>query len=223
MKTETIKIFTVDELTEDAQENAHSNYLNRGFEYVWLDEYKDSLKAFVEVFPVKLKNYNWGTSSYSSTDLEFVECDEIANLSGWRLATYIWNNYRRSLYTGKYYRSFSRPASDPQIYHRKLKHSVMVSRLNDHYYQYHGLKLESQACPFTGFCGDEDILAPVWEFLKQPDPRMTFEILMNDCADSLTHAVVAEMESQESFDYFKEHAQANEYQFLEDGSTCYRV
>lgn len=219
MRTKTIKIYKLHELPEDVQKKAHENYnTSQSFDYAWIDEYRDSLKAFEELFPVKVKNYSWGTCSHSYIDWEFEAGTDIGELSGWRLATYIWNNYR-SLWKGKYFGCISRPWSDARIVHRKLKHSEMKANIHHghaHYYQYFGMKLEIRSCPFTGFCGDEDLLDPIWKFLEKPDGT-TFEELIGECMDSLTKSVVADMEYQESFEYFEEHCSGNEYEFTEDG------
>ena len=222
MRTETFTVYTVDELAPEALEKAHQNYTASGFEYAWLSEYHDSLKAFCDLFPVKLKDNSWSTWGYSYTDLEFMESDEIAELTGWRLATYIWTNYR-AIWRGRWFGSFSRPAEDPPIYHRKLKRSTHSVAGRERYYEYHGLQLETQSCPFTGFCGDEDLLAPIWEFLRHPRNDVSFAQLMESCADSLTKSVTADMEAQESLEYFIDHAQANEYGFTADGARCYRI
>lgn len=65
MQTVSIDIYKFDELDDDAKEKAISTYRYRGHGYAWVDEYKDSLNAFVEHFGVRIKDYSIGTCSYS--------------------------------------------------------------------------------------------------------------------------------------------------------------
>ena len=72
MKTKTISIYTINELDERAQEKAHHDYLSSGFDYVWLNEGMDSIKAFCADFRVDLVDWSIGTyrrgDSYIETD-----------------------------------------------------------------------------------------------------------------------------------------------------------
>ena len=62
-------VFKFDELEERSQEKAHENYISSPyFEYVWIDESIDSLKAFCEAFRVKIKDYSIGTYGHSFFD-----------------------------------------------------------------------------------------------------------------------------------------------------------
>jgi hypothetical protein len=70
MKTKTISIYNIHELGEKAQEKAHSDYLNNGFEYFWLDGDLESIRAFCGMFRVELTDYEltrYG-HSYLKTD-----------------------------------------------------------------------------------------------------------------------------------------------------------
>jgi hypothetical protein len=72
MKTKTISIYTINELDERAQEKAHHDYLSSGFDYAWLNEGMDSIKAFCADFRVDLVDWSIGTyrrgDSYIKTD-----------------------------------------------------------------------------------------------------------------------------------------------------------
>ena len=72
-------------------------------------------------------------------------------------------------------------------------------------------------CPFTGFCGDEDFLDPIRAFLKNPDKETTMEELMDDCVYSVLLAASKEAEHQTTEEYFTDHADADGFEFTEDG------
>ena len=66
MREQTIKIYGIDELSEEAKEKAHEEYLTSGmFEYHWMDESIESIRAFTDLFGVKVKEYQIGTSCQS--------------------------------------------------------------------------------------------------------------------------------------------------------------
>src|SRR5262245_25339145 len=61
MRTVEVEIYPIEELEERAQERAHMDWLTSGAAFCWGDEVVDSLKAFCDLFPVKLKNYQLGS------------------------------------------------------------------------------------------------------------------------------------------------------------------
>jgi len=72
-------------------------------------------------------------------------------------------------------------------------------------------------CPFTGFCGDEDFLDPIRDFLKKPDKETTMEELMRDCAYSVRVQAKISAKEQMTEEYFIDHAEVNNFEFTEDG------
>lgn len=69
---QTINTYKFTELSEEAKEKALSDYRQNGFEYAWQDENHNSLKAFCDLFGVKVKDWSIGTwgHSYIKTDAE---------------------------------------------------------------------------------------------------------------------------------------------------------
>lgn len=197
MRTETITIYSISELLEDAQKVAHSEYLNKGFEYFWLDDYLASLKKFAECFNIKIKNYSlcsydcYVNYSIITNDTNYFLQESLENMSGLRLARYIHNNFYSYMYEFKTFWKGDKK--------RKSKIQKVC------------------VCPFTGYCGDMDLLDPVLKFLAKPDNNTTFADLFDSCIDSFVAAVKSDCEHQESLPYFIEHAEANNYEFTEDG------
>ena len=59
-------------------------------------------------------------------------------------------------------------------------------------------------CPWTGYCMDNTLLAPIWDFIRKPEPGMDYEALMRSCLDSWLEACVAECEYFQSEEYARE-------------------
>lgn len=66
----TINVYQFAELSEAAKEKAVQQYRSSGFDYAWQDESRDSLKAFCNLFNVKVIDYSIGTwgNSYIKTN-----------------------------------------------------------------------------------------------------------------------------------------------------------
>ena len=71
--------------------------------------------------------------------------------------------------------------------------------------------------PANNYCADEDILRPIYDFLKAPDTRTTLYDLMDKCLDSFFKSCRDDMEYQCSEESFEESCAANDYEFLGNG------
>lgn len=65
MQQVTINIYQYSELSEQAKEKAKDWYFGTGFEYCWINESIDSLKAFCSQFGIKLLDWSLCPHSYS--------------------------------------------------------------------------------------------------------------------------------------------------------------
>jgi len=186
-----LKLFSVKELSDEAREKAYQEYANSCF-YPWNDDNENSLNAFANVFPVKIKNFEYGYRNDISWN--FTESDEIQELSGQRLATYLWNNYRDTIYQRKYKTSFKR--MQRLQYHPMLqqKASKLKNGEEDIWVTVRSnIFLETHGCPLTGYTTDYDLMLPIWEFMEKPDSRDFYD-LMGDCLESWLKAVVSDYE-----------------------------
>ncbi len=85
MRQKTITLYTFDELSDEAKANACEAFRNNGFEYHWSDEWKQSLRGFLDAFPVNLKN--WSVSTCGQTWFKYAMMNEDdADLTGQALA-----------------------------------------------------------------------------------------------------------------------------------------
>lgn len=179
------KVYKFDALSDEAKKKAIDRYRRQTLEhgFTWDDDNNKTLEEFMKLFPVK--------SNWRGNGLMFSGGDDIKKLSGWRLATYLWNNYRSALFSGKYY--------SKNLKGRKSKCQI------------------EHSCELTGYAMDEAILQPVYEYMNRPT-GMDFEDLMMDCFESWRIAVEHDHEFQLSDEYIKEEIEANEYEFLKDGT-----
>jgi hypothetical protein len=70
MRTETINLYQFHELNDEAKAQA-LRWLNEAYEYPWFDEDLDSIKAFCDLFNVKVENYEigaWSRASFIKTN-----------------------------------------------------------------------------------------------------------------------------------------------------------
>jgi hypothetical protein len=193
--TTTTDVYTFAELSEESKEKAIENYRNKGYEPDWQSENIDTLNKFAEIFPVKIKNWEYGSYRGDGVSFEFTADSDIEELTGQRLATYLWNNYKSYLYKGKYY-----------SIHK-----------NGKYYSRHSKIQLEHSCVLTGYCMDDDILQPIYDFMSKPDKRTDFKELMADCFHAWIKACNEDIEYQNSDEHIKEELEINNYEFTENG------
>ena len=161
-ETRTYTLYRITELSEEAKEKAHTEWLcNRYF-------------------------YNWTHENYRSKQEDCID-----GLSGWRLMAYLINHHWNDLYTPKYFWKGTKG--------RKSRIFVDI------------------CCPLTGYYIDNDILDPIYKFLKSPIGNVTFDNLMNKCLDSFFRACRDDMENTQTLEYFMEESNTNGWEYLSDG------
>jgi hypothetical protein len=189
MRTQEISIYKFSELPEDTQEKVIEHF-REGDQNFWSKENEETLKAFEEFFPVKIKDWEYGVRNYINFTLT---CDEtIEPLTGVRLLKYILNNYGTRLFKPKYL--------------KHVKGKARYSRIN-----------KDTCCVLTGYCIDDDTLQPIYDFLKTPSNSVTLQDLMNDCLHAWVFACRRDYEHAYSDEAIKETIDANEYEFTEEG------
>jgi len=198
MKTIEVNLYKFSELPEETKEKVLNNWRNDNyFDDFYITDANNTFKSFAKLF-----NINWRNIDYCEpyrNEYSIKLDDNVIQLSGQRLSTYIWNNYKNDLFKGKYL--YKKPLSG----NTKSKHSK--------------IQLE-HSCVLTGVCYDDDILAPIYEFLDKPKDNINFETLINDCIYSLCHSVSSEIEYQNTDEAITETIEANDYDFTEDGNLA---
>jgi hypothetical protein len=208
MRTIEEHIFTVKELSDKSKEKAYQKWLQR-YEYPWCSENLDSLKAFCEIFPVNVKDYAYGESGREYVKSEFQPIriashycyyEDYEEMSGQRLATYIWNNYRKELYMGRYYSKGVQYKADGSRTLKNRRSKIML--VTD--------------CVLTGYSVDNAILGPIYEFMRKPD-NTTFPELLDKCLNAWTKSCSEDIEAATTMEAFEEDAEANNWEFYMDG------
>ena len=201
VKVTKTEVYSFDELSEKAKENAHNEFLNEEH-YFWGDDNQKTLDAFCAVFPITAKDWEYGYRNYISGSMPTADSDTekaYYDFTGIRLLKYIVNNYWHYLFKRKFIGSLKNKEKFTPIYSR--------------------CQCES-CCVLTGYCIDDAILQPIYDFLKKPDKTSTFEDILKDCLESWIIACNKDYEDSCSQEYFTEHAEANNYEFTEDGKLA---
>lgn len=202
MKTIKLNIYKITELEDSARETAIENYRQNGY-YGWENDNENSLRKFEDIFPIRIKNFEYGNRNY--IDFTFTENEEIEELHGFRLAKYLWNNYKNDIWKGKYYssRMISTGRKTPPMYNYKYIHSKVT---------------REEGYNMTGFHMDYPLLNPIYEFCKAPDDRNFYD-LMKECLENWISDCNKDLEYTQTDEYITEHMEANEYEFLENGKV----
>lgn len=199
MRQITITVYNIDELSEKAREKAYYDWLDQT-DYHFAEDNRKTLKAFEQIFPVKVTNWQYDAYSYHF-NFDFT-CDEIIeNLSGIRLLKYLYNNYYDDLFKGKYYSTPIKYKNSKPSY--KYRHSKV---------------LKDNSCVLTGYYLDDIILKPIYSFMKKPDNNTTFYELMRSCLNEWGKACSEDVAYCTSIEYFMEYARANGLEFDEQGN-----
>ena len=202
MKTLSINVYTIDELSEESQQVAFKNY--KPFTENIGEEIRATIEGFEKIFPCERGNGN----------VRIFVVDKVLALSGVRLSTYIYNTFAKYLYKSKYYNVQS---------NEKINHKRVVSKLcsNGNYFNaYHSAITKTIDCPLTGCCYDYDMLKPIVECLEGKF-KGDFEDLMKECYLEIEHAYQRELNYCYSFEYFKEESLSNGYLYTLDGNEFY--
>lgn len=183
MRIAHLPVYTFDELSEQAKDNAYHEWLHEGH-YDGTDN-KKTLKAFEKVFPVTVTDWEYGYHNY----IRFtVDADnDIENLSGIKLFKYLYNNYEHILFKGRYYSTPGKYINGKYTY--KHRYSKVI---------------KDTCCVLTGYFIDNEILKPIYDFLKNPSKHVTFSGLMRDCLQSWVIACNNDYEASTSMEFFTE-------------------
>jgi hypothetical protein len=175
METIKITVYKVNELSESSRERAHSDWEKYSW-YPYEGDNSRTLCAFYEVFDPK-------------------ECRSV-ELTGYRLAKYIINNYWDDIHGRKYY---------SKVVGTSYKHrhsNIQVTR----------------DCSLTGYYLDEAILGPIYDFIDHPVDGPTLSDLVRKGVSEFNWEVEKDYEYYYSMERFLEVCDECELRFLKDGT-----
>ena len=186
--TKQINLYSFNELSDEIKQNVINNWRVND-EYYYGNENEDSLNAFCELFNIKVKDYDYGYRKY--INVSFNLDNDVLNLRGLKLYKHLINNYYRDLFKPKYYyKNIKRRFSKIQV---------------------------QNVCIMTGYCMDNSILEPIYDFLKKPY-NTDFESLLNDCLNNWLIACENDYEYWNSAECIINEIESNDYQFLDNGN-----
>lgn len=192
----TVNVYSINELSQEAKEKAIREYRHINTEIFWADETSKSLISLFDCCNnITLKDYSLGDAcSWISVSFPYNE----GEFYGKRAFAWIENNLLSNI------RISDAPLSIKTSQRRKL---AQYGR----YYRAGMIK----PGPFTGCYADDDFLESLLTDIREgADLQTAFEGL----ATKYQEIINAEIEYQNSEEYIIEHMEANEYEFLKDGT-----
>lgn len=206
---DTVNIYSITELKEqfpEGYERAYEKWKEYCWEDIfWMDEIVESFKKTFEYAGISI--YDWSLGAYSSCHVRF--------------------------HNPSHYEYNNEEDCDEEVEWGELEGKKAIDWLNEAFdifsfekvdYQYDGKNYqridfkkkggEEWSCEFTGYCADHDYLESLYfEILSGSNLKDAFYNLPSVCGKLLEQ----EIENQQSEDYFLDHAEANEYQYFENG------
>lgn len=210
MRTKRIKLFTFDELSEQAKQVVIDNYKSEYREYSWTDEWVETIKNGLEAFNHKLGRYQFDYHSISQSHFEiqldkYFSYDDMQHLTGVRLRTWILNNFEGVLYENK------------ETWYINVDGKLLINTIGVGAKKRRSkVNVVERDCPFTGYTGDNDFLEPIFEFLKKPY-EITFQDILTKCVDNTLKGLVADCAYQDSDEYISEELSNLDEEYTADG------
>lgn len=170
-RTIELMAYSFDELDPKVQAKVIERW-REGDTFFWADEWRDSLKAFCDHAPLRVRDWNIG---YPRTHVDFeMDEDTIGDLSGVRAWKWLMNNGWANLAKGD--------------------------------------------CPFTGYCGDENLLDAIRTALAYPSKITSLRSVFAECLSDWAQAFEQDYDYWYSEEVIREDIEANGYEFYDDGS-----
>lgn len=235
--TREYKVYSFDELSEEAKSKAHSDYLNSYDFYPWGKEVENCIEELNNLFHIKIRDWEYGGYCSYSYDIKwedwFWDYDyayKRKELSGNRARAFLWNNFGDVLYEMRHYGKYLKNGNTGKWHYQRTSRVLAGSRVYD------------GTCPLTGTCIDNSALDPMAYFCfgakwdkdlqkRVPDRRdafavkwdegVTVESIITDCVDSLFHAAQDDYEYYQSRKHFEEECRDNDWEFLENGKMSW--
>ena len=197
MRTITKSVYEITELSPEAKETAYNIWLAK-IDHVFYDQDWQELIKQVEIcfnIDVTACNIDPDGRSYIKYD-DYLE-EHMTELSGKRLRSYIWNNFRY-LWENKYYCNYK------TLKNRRSKFLVT-----------------SQDCPLTGVFCDNAVMDVIENLWTCHDNYITYADLIECIINSICHGWTADIEYHRSEEFFISECAAQELYFSADGKEMY--
>ena len=188
--TKTFNVYHFNELSDRAKDTAYYQWVSNA-------DYDsncnmDTLKEFERLFNVKAYDWRYDECMYNYHFRTSYD-NGIDELSGERLYKFIINNYYGYLFKSKTYYS--------EDYNKSRKSRISIQKNS----------------MLAGLYADDEILGPIYAFLKKPDKNTTFYDLINKCLDSFFDYCKKDYEWSISEERFDEECREMGHLFYENG------
>lgn len=189
METRTYKVYKFNELSDEAKEKAIEKIRKR--EYNAGFPWSEEYRQSLEGFAkfFDITLKDWSVGGRGE-GVSFDLSENMDGLKGVRLYKYLVNNYLNRTKEYKYSKE-----------KKGQKYNVLAGE-----------------CFFTGFCADENLLDAIREFCKKPKKDLEARELFEACFWDWIKAYNADSDYQTSDEGIKETIEANDYDFLENGT-----
>jgi hypothetical protein len=207
MRTIELNVLSASELSQEALERAHNNYVSN-LEYVWGDDVVETIKRGLDSLGCTLKDYSIDFSGYRShyrIDYDY----NIAEFTGRKLYSYLNHWYQCNVVERLRYSLHADGKRKSSYYAYKYDGCTKV-RVSKVMFAY-------ADCVFTGVCFDESFIKHITDYLKSPDYSLTLKDIVESCVDATIEDGCNDYEYQCSLEYFLEECDANGYEFYENG------
>lgn len=202
--TKTFKIYNFDELSDKAKENAINHY-RESMQFGWQDEIINTIEKIAEAMSCDYNYYSYDGITY---DVSFTPNGFDEEIEGARAWAFIENN-------------FITPNEKAKIYY--LNHIIYCDGRKN-WSRKSKINFNLSDCPFTGYCAD-CCFFEAWQEWKK-----NFSIAkghrrgsnINDFIELVAEKLSSEWTQDNEYQYSDEGItevfEANEYEFLEDGT-----
>lgn len=214
MRKLTIPLFRFNELELEARKKAIKGIseIYDPFE-VYVGDFEKSINGFVETMGLRFNRYacfNWSIDPVVSFNIVFSETYEIheLNLRGRRLQKWLYNNFWNRVTQGKYYGKVL--CEEDKAGRRYCRSVFRESRII----------ADKEACVFSGTVYDTYFTGPIIEFisLRNPNEFVSVEGIIRDALLSGFTAFKEDIEYYRSDEGVSEYIDANDFEFLKDGT-----
>ena len=205
--------------TEEAKAKAMEWWLREDM-FAWHSDYRKSLDELCAFLNIRVVDCEVDADGFCVGRIKFLdsafEADELKGIRLWKFLNATSTNML-------YVKEFSRESSKRLI--DKSKRFTTRQMLRDTLPH----KWFEKTCPFTGFIADEDGLQPIRDYLKNPTVKqdwwpvddwkdISFMVIVKCCVHSLFMAWSADIKESMEEENVAKTLEANEYEFMEDGS-----
>lgn len=88
---ETVSIYKFDELSDGAKDRAIEDYRNKGYDYAWSEEARETMETFSRLHPITVTGWQYSPCDYNYVDFR-INDENAEGLEGVRLYKWILHN-----------------------------------------------------------------------------------------------------------------------------------